>query len=46
MAIIRTPCISQHPPPVKNWRILLEQSFAAHMPLLMTSDAFELGRRH
>jgi len=24
-------------PPVKNWRILLEQSFTAHMPLLMAA---------
>jgi len=25
--------------------ILLEQSFAAHMPLLMTASTFRLGRR-
>jgi len=26
--------------PVKNWRILVEQSFTAHMPLLMATSAF------
>jgi len=30
--------------PVKNWRILLEQSFTAHM-LLLTATTFRLGRR-
>jgi len=30
---------------VKNWRILLEQSFTARMPLLMVTGAFGLGRR-
>jgi len=30
--------------PVKNWRILLEQSFTAHMPLLTATIAFRLGR--
>ena len=32
-------------PPVKNWRILLEQTFTARMPLLMATSAFGLGRR-
>jgi len=32
-------------PPVKNWRILLKQSFSVHMPLLMTTSTFELRRR-
>jgi len=32
-------------PPVKNWRILLEQTFTARMPLLMAASAFGLGRR-
>ena len=32
--------------PVKNWRILFQQSFIAHMPLLMAASAFRLGRRH
>jgi len=31
--------------PVKNWRILLEQSFTARMALLMATSAFRLGRR-
>ena len=32
-------------PPVKSWRILLVQSFTAHMPLLTAANAFGLGRR-
>ena len=32
-------------PPVKNWKILLEQSFTGHITLLMASSAFGLGRR-
>jgi len=32
-------------PPVKNRRILLEQSFTAKMPLLSTTTAFGFGRR-
>jgi len=32
-------------PPVKNCRILLEQSFTACTPLLTTASAFRLGRR-
>jgi len=32
-------------PPVKKWKILLEQSFAVHMPLLTATSAFRLGRR-
>jgi len=32
--------------PVKNWRILLEQSFTARTPLLTAASAFCLGRRH
>jgi len=31
--------------PVNVWRILLERSFTARMPLLMASSKFELGRR-
>jgi len=30
---------------VKNWRILWEQSFTAHMALLAATTAFRLGRR-
>ena len=30
-------------PSIKNWRILLQQSFTAHMPLPMANSAFELG---
>jgi len=30
---------------VKNWRILLEQSFTGHMPLLMAASTFGLRRR-
>ena len=33
-------------PPVKNWSILLVQSFTAHMSLLTETSAFGLGRRH
>jgi len=29
---------------VKNWKILLVHSLTAHMPLLMTTSAFRLGR--
>jgi len=32
-------------PPVKNWRILLERSLTAHMPLLTATSAFDLERR-
>jgi len=32
-------------PPVKNWTMLLVQSFTAHMPLLTATTAFGLGRR-
>ena len=35
----------QPTPSVKNWRILLEQSLTAHMPLLTAASAFGLGRR-
>ena len=31
--------------PVKNWRILLEKRFAARMPLLTATSAFEWERR-
>jgi len=31
--------------PVKKWRILLEQRFTVHMPLLMATSTFGLGRR-
>jgi len=31
---------------VKNWMILLEQSFIAHVPLLMATSAIVFGRRH
>jgi len=37
--------LRQPAPPVKNWRILLEQSFTAHMPLLTATSTFGLGRR-
>jgi len=45
MAIIEVNLLYQAPP-VKNWMILLVQSFTAHMPLLMATSAFGLGRRH
>jgi len=32
-------------PPVNNWRILLVQSFTAHMPLLTATSSFGLERR-
>jgi len=35
--------IRQPASPVKNWRILLVQSFAARMPLLTATSAFGLG---
>jgi len=31
--------------PVKKWWILLEQSFATHMPLPVATSAYGLGRR-
>ena len=31
--------------PVKKWKILLEQSFIAHVLLLMASSTFGLGRK-
>jgi len=34
----------QPEPAVKNWRILLQQSCTAHMPLLMATSAFGSGR--
>jgi len=37
--------LRQPAPPLKNWRILLEQSFTARMPLLMATSAYELSRR-
>jgi len=40
----RSTCVTRAPP-VKNWRILLVQSFTAHMPLLMATSTFVLGRR-
>ena len=43
--LYRSTCVSRHAPPVKNWRILLVQSFTAHMPLLTATSAFGLGRR-
>jgi len=36
--------LHQPAPPVKNWRILLVQSFTVHMPLLMAISVFRLGR--
>jgi len=30
----------------KSWRILLERSFTAHMPLLMATSTFKQGKRH
>jgi len=44
MAIIQVN-LRQTAPPVKNWKILLVQSFTARMPLLMTTSALRLGRR-
>jgi len=41
--LYRSTCIMA--PPVKNWRILLVQSFTACMPLLTATSAFVLGRR-
>ena len=32
--------------PDKNWKISLKQGFTAHMPLLMATDGFKLGRRY
>jgi len=32
--------VSRHAHAVKKWRILLEQSFTAHLPLLMATSAF------
>jgi len=32
--------------PIKNWRILLEQSSTARMPLVTATSIFRLGRRH
>ena len=43
-SLYRTTCVSQKPS-VKNWRILLKQSFSARVPLLKTTSAFGLGRR-
>ena len=41
------PCnASQLAPPAKNWRILLKQSFIAHMPLLTATNIYGLNRRH
>jgi len=37
--------LRQPAPPVKNWRILLVQSFTARMPLLMATSAFRLDWR-
>ena len=37
--------LHQPAPPVMNWRILLEQSFSARMPLLTATSIIELGRR-
>jgi len=42
MAIIQVN-LHQPAPPVKNWRILLVQTFTAHMPLLTATSAFGLG---
>jgi len=36
--LYRTNCIRQHPHAVKDWRILLEKSFTAHMPLQIERD--------
>jgi len=32
-------------PSIKNWKILLEQSFTACMPLQTATSAFQLGRK-
>jgi len=45
MAIIQSTCVSRHLAPAKNWRVLLEQNFTAHMPLLMATGTIILGRR-
>jgi len=42
--LYRSTCDSQHPSPVKNWGILLMESFSACMLLLTASNAFRLGR--
>jgi len=42
--LYRTTCINRHPT-VKNWKILLEQSFTAHMPLMTATSTFVLRRR-
>ena len=41
--LYRTTCISRHR--IKKWKIMLEQSFTVHMPLLMSTCAFGLVRR-
>ena len=41
----RSTCVSMYPK-LKNWRILSEQSFTAHMPSKMATSALTLGRRH
>jgi len=46
MAIIQVNLRKPDAPPVKNWRILLVQSFTACMPLLTATSTFRLGRRH
>jgi len=42
--LYRSSCISWQSP-VKNWLILLEQSFTACVPLLTATSALVLGRR-
>jgi len=42
--LYRSTCVRWHP--VKTWRILMDQCFTAHMPLLTATRAFRLGRRH
>jgi len=45
MAIIQVN-LCQPMPTVKKWKILLEQSLTARMPLLTATSAFRLGRTH
>jgi len=44
-AIIQVSVLTSTPnPPVKNWRVLLGQSFTAFLPLLMAASEFGLER--
>jgi len=37
--------VGQHPHSITDWRILLEQTFTAHIILLTATSAFRLERR-